>query len=109
MTYAAALSVVRRYLKEYLPEPMNPRAINEFKERTYSRWAANEIICRIIDEELKLPYHISGLEQRVPVEVVKEFVDELYTAWELSTKKDQKMVYSCALHTAEDILLRLYY
>lgn len=109
MTYAAALSVIRRYLDERLPEPTNPRAINEFKERTYSRWAANEILCRIMDEELKLPYHISGLEQRVPIEVVKEFIDELYTAWELTKKKDQKFVYSCALYTAEDILSKLYY
>lgn len=109
MTYAAALSVVRRYLDERLPEPMNSRAKTEFLERTYSRWAANEIIERIMEEELKLPYHISGLEQRVPIEVVKEFIDDLYSAWETTKNKQRKFMFSCAMHTAEDILCKLYY
>lgn len=109
MTYAAALSVVRRYLNERLPEPMNPRAKSEFQERTYSRWAADEIMSRIMEEELKLPYHISGLEQRVPVEVVREFIDELYTAWETTDNKQRKYAFSCALNTAEDIQCKLYY
>ena len=90
MNYATAVSVVRRYLEERLPEltrPPNPKAMDEFKDRSYSRWVANEIISRIMDEELKLPYHISGTEQRVPVEVVKEFIDELQYAWETTEKQ----------------------
>lgn len=110
MNYAAALAVVRRYSDEKLPVATNARPKSHvFDERSYSRWAADEILERIMEEELKLPYHISGLEQRVPIEIVKEYIDELYMAWESTTNKKRKYMYSTAMHTAEEILSLLYF
>ena len=110
MNYASALSVVRRYLDEKLPIATNSRANRlEFETRSYSRWAADEILERIMEEELKLPYHISGLEQRVPIEIVQEYIDELYTAWESTVDKKRKYMYSTAMHTADEILSLLYF
>lgn len=109
MTYVAAQAVVRRYLNERLPEPTNIRAKTDFLERTYSRWAANEIMERLMEEELKLPYHIGGLEQRIPIDLVGEFIDDLHAGWETTTNEDHKFMFSCAVNTAEDILCLLYY
>lgn len=110
MNYAAALTVVRRYSDERFPIATYPRMdISSFETRSYSRWAADEIQERIMAEELKLPYHISGLEQRVPIEIVQEYIDELYSAWESTVDEKRKYMYSTAMYTAEEILSLLYF
>lgn len=109
MTYAAAEEVIRRYLNENLPEPQHYWNKTEFEARTYSRWAANELLARIMEEELKLPYHISGLEQKVPVEVAQEFVYEMDLLWELTNDKRRRFMYATASHTADEILSKLYF
>lgn len=109
MNYAAAVSVVQRYLHEQLPIPVSTYSEEASKTRAYSRWTAEEIISRIMEEELKLPYHISGIEQRIPIEIVNEFIDELYTMWELSKVEEHKYMFSVSLHTAEEILSLFYF
>ena len=112
MNYAAAIRTIQRYLDEKLPEPVrppNPKAVDSFEERSHSRWAANELMERIMDEELKLPYHISGLEQKIPVEIAKEFIDELQYCWANADDPEKKRMFAAATYTVEDILSLLYF
>ena len=110
MNYSAAVSVILKYTDEHLPLPTYPRSDKlSFETRSYSRWAADEIQERIMAEELKLPYHISGTEQRVPIEIVREYIEELYTAWEATEDKKREYMYSVAMETAEEILCLLYF
>lgn len=109
MNYAAAVAVIRRYLDEKLPESTCCWNKHEAKIRSYSRWAANEIMARIMEEELRLPYHISGLEQRVPIEIAQEFVDEMGMLRKCASNRDQRDLYFQAEYIGEEILSLLYY
>lgn len=47
------------------------------KAESYSNWALNEILDRVLDETQKLPYHISGLEPEPVADIIREFVEEM--------------------------------
>lgn len=109
MNYAAAVSVIRRYLDEKIPEPSIYWNKHELKMRSYARWAANELMSRIMEEELRLPYHISGLEQKVPVEVAQEFVEEMRIRRTCASNREHRDLYFQAEYIGEEILGLLYF
>lgn len=47
------------------------------KAESYSKWALNEILNRVLDETQKLPYHISGLEPEPVSDIIREFISEM--------------------------------
>ena len=47
------------------------------KAESYSMWALNEILNRVLDETQKLPYHISGLEPEPVSDIIREFISEM--------------------------------
>lgn len=48
-----------------------------FKAESYSKWALNEILNRVLDETQKLPYHISGIEPEPVTDIIREFIEEM--------------------------------
>lgn len=47
------------------------------KAESYSKWALNEILNRVLDETQKLPYHISGIEPEPVSDIIREFIEEM--------------------------------
>lgn len=83
------IQMVLRYIDEYLPEPNGLWTKEAIAERSYSRWAAYEIIHRLTER----PFD-------PPEEVVEMFVLEL-TGYVLS---DAPEAFSAARDAAIDIL-----
>lgn len=87
-----AIFKIQNYLNNVLFEPSLNWPEDEFRERSYSRWAVNEIITRITDCPLD-----------PPDQVIELFLLEMimYTYLE---NESHDHVFSIASNTAEDIL-----
>lgn len=75
--YEHAIRKIQDYMDKNLPEMdvIFPRYL--FDIRSYARWAANEIIERLIREDSNFPPHITGKEPMTVLEVIDEFIDDI--------------------------------
>lgn len=103
--YETAISVIQEYMDENFFEPGRNWPKYEFFERSCSRWAADEIIRRLIDETEKLPPYISGQEPNPPIGVIHEFINELTYYSEYGEDKGKQAMFSIAKEAAIDIIL----
>ena len=87
-----AMSIVREYIDTYLFEPQINWPKYEFNVRSYSRWAAYEILGRIAN-------YMSTCD---PVIVISEFMDEMDEYLEMSELREVRLLYSTARETAEE-------
>lgn len=97
-----------RKVEEYVaalprPDPNDSRTMFEFK--TYSLWAAEEILERVIDEACLLPPHISGKESRSLSEVVEDFADEMEYYVETSKNDEPREIFAIARDEAKCLML----
>lgn len=99
-----AVSTIRNYIDTYLFEPKSNWPEDEFAARSYSRWAADYILDRIISESQKLPCHIAGIKSKTFTDIVQECIDELDYCSEIRDGKFCK-VFSIAKEVAIDIAL----
>lgn len=83
--------VIEEYISEYLFPPCFNWPEEEFKRRTYSRWAATEILERI------------RIDDRDPLDVIEEFSNEMDRYFELSDGYDNYYIFIVAKETADDI------
>ena len=93
MTHDMAIKELEEYMQIYLFEPGANWSEYYFKERSYSRWAANEILTRL-KEERKL----------TPVEITEEFISEMDDFSCMNKNPDSKLIFSIARDRAKDIL-----
>jgi hypothetical protein len=102
---------ISNYIDEELREPQADWSEEEFRIQSYSRWAANEILDRIIKEASKLPYHISGKELIPPVQIIVEFVDEMDYYADLNNEETFTGIerFSVAREAAKELLLWVLY
>lgn len=86
---------VLEYMEKYLFEPGYSWPIHIFDERSYSRWAA----CEIVERLMNRPYDPAD-------EVIEEFIFELSAYVYASTDDTSKrcQMFSIAKNAAEDIL-----
>lgn len=103
--YETAVSVIREYMDEYLFEPAHNWPRYEFKTRSYSIWAANEIINRINEEDMRAPQHITGRDPVPPLGIIHEFINELDRQMETDGTMQHQFILSTAKETAIDIIL----
>ena len=90
------ISIVLRFIEDHLFEPGGSWSRQVLKERAYSRWAAYEIVRRLMDH----PFD--------PVEVtIESFIFELIGAEYLAKNDKTAGMFSVAQDTAEDILCLL--
>ena len=68
--YEQDIAVITSYMRK-----RHARALP--KAESYSKWALNEILNRVLDETQKLPYHISGLEPEPVPDIIREFISEM--------------------------------
>ena len=85
------LSVIRDYADRYLEEPSCRLTKNWFKQKSYSRWAVNELI-RSIKESKTVP----------PILVVEDFIRKMDAFSVRNTKAS--FMFSVAHDVAENIL-----
>lgn len=97
------IATLERYMGEYLFEPSLGWFKDAYDMQVYSRWVANEILQRMMNEAMKLPEHISGVERRSAIEIVDEFIDDLECAYSGSHNHDAKLIFFMALDAAENI------
>lgn len=99
-----AVSTIKNYIDTYLFEPKGNWPEDEFAARSYSRWAADYILDRIINESQKLSNHITGIKSKTFTDIVQECIDELDYCSEIRDGKFCK-VFSIAKEVAIDIAL----
>lgn len=88
-----AAQAITDYIEEYLFEPDANWPKSWFNQRTYSRWAANEILELIIDNPLTSPMII-----------IDEFLIKMSYYSCMSENQNISIIFSTAVDTAEDIL-----
>lgn len=81
---------VENYINQTFPNPCEDRY------DSYSRWAAEEILERVIDEAMKLPAHITGEQPRTLKEVIQSFIDDMDYYSDISRWNTSRIVFSIA-------------
>lgn len=97
------ISKLERYIDTYLFIPSIGWFRDAYYVQVYSRWAAYEILERMMDEAMKLPEHISGIERRSALEIVDEFTDEMGYYYEASDDPHKKFIFYVAMNAAMSI------
>lgn len=83
-----AVILMEEYIDTRLPKIEDATEPYIFNLRSCMRWAAEEILNRLIRESMKLPTHVTGIQTPSATEIVAEFVDEMeYYASIAQTKK----------------------
>lgn len=103
--FESAISVIKKYMDDFLFEPKLTWPDNEFDTRCYSRWAAEEILERIILESEKLPEYITNKNVKKPLELIKDFINELHIYTQIYNDNKNSIIFYIAERTAIDIAL----
>lgn len=88
-----AVLAIQEYIDLYLFEPKITWPELEFTRRSYSRWAANEILERIKKDEYG----------RNPLDIIEEFMNEMDQYSELNNDHSVYSIFIVAKEEAEDI------
>ena len=90
-----AAELVVKYIETSLPPPQIEWGRREFDQRIYERWAAEEILSLLLNRG-----------EKDPVELIDGYLLSIVSA--TSTCVDnKKLIFSSAIHTAEEILKML--
>lgn len=92
--------IMEEYIRNNLPTEKK-----HFDIYAYSRWAAYEVLERIICETMKLPAHISGKEPLGAVDIVESFIDEMDYYQNTASSEYVKHVFQIAGDEGRCILL----
>ena len=88
--------IVLKYIDEYLSEPIESYSTKGLGQRSYSRWAAYEIIERLME----YPFN-------PPDEIVEAFIIEMTGYSYMAKDPRTARIFEIAMDTAEDILCLL--
>ncbi len=86
------ISKINSYIDTYLFEPQNTWPNIYFEERSYSRWAANEIIYLLLEQE-----------NIRPIELISRFAFLMGRYSDKSSNHKSQWIFSIAKDIAEDI------
>lgn len=75
---------------------------------SYSRWAADEILKRVINEAMKLPAHITGVELMTSVEIVESFIDEMDYYSYIASDDVARTIFSTAREEGKLVLTHIH-
>lgn len=89
----AQASVILNYMDENLFEPRLSWPKTEFSKRTYSRWAANEILCLIMEN----PFHSV-------TDIIDGFIFKMLYFSYMVKDEENGSKFLIAIEVAEDIL-----
>lgn len=103
MLCETAINIINGCFSTWLSEPKKEWSKEAFKERSYSRWAANEILLRLIEEEFQPPVYITGRDPLTPLDIINEFKSEIEFYYELCTNDKIRDALLIAIDTADEI------
>lgn len=89
-----AVDIIREYIQEYLFEPSVSWDKTEFMKRSYARWAAYEIVNRIMDN----PFDMI-------LDTIDCFIAEMVIYVCCGKSRQSSFIFQTAIETAEDIAL----
>lgn len=89
-----AVSIILNYMEECLFEPGLKWPDCYFDQRSYSRWAANEILEQIMNRPTELP-----------INIIEEFMIKMLFFSCKAENEHNSLVFSIAQDTAQDLLL----
>lgn len=92
-----AVLAIRAYMQKYLFIPRSNWPTDEFRRRSYSRWAADEIMKMIENDPIN----------QDPINNVEKFMDDMDHYLDLSENRDSYFIFMVAKETAEDIMCLL--
>lgn len=89
-----AISIIQEYIEQHLFSPSFSWPKDEFKKRSYSQWAAYEIINRIMDR----PFDMS-------ICIIENFICEtaMYACY--GEDEHRSLIFQTAVETAEELAL----
>lgn len=91
-----AILAVMDYADKHLFEPKNNWDKDEFKQRSYSRWAVSEMLTLLSEN----PFTLAD-------EIVYEFVVKMIYFKAICQNKSNEQIFSTAADIADDILMML--
>lgn len=97
--YEQDIAVITSYMRKRMP-------FATLKAESYSMWALNEILNRVLDETQKLPYHISGLEPEPVSDIIREFISEMEYYSTIATGMEVIFFIDIAKDEAERLLAK---
>lgn len=99
-----AIFVVRNHINNRLSETRKCLSESEFAFRSYSRWAAYEIMSRMAERTTRLPEFITGIPHDSPIDIIEEFLGEMDLYLDTSKTNQSRRIFTIAKNTGEDIL-----
>lgn len=97
--YEQDIAKITSYMRKRMP-------FATLKAESYSMWALNEILNRVLDETQKLPYHISGLEPEPVSDIIREFISEMEYYSTIATGMEVIFFIDIAKDEAERLLAK---
>ena len=91
---STAVSIIQRYIDEYLFSPSFTWPKYEFRKRSYQQWAAYEICDRIMDK----PFDD-------PITVIENFMFEMAMYACYGEDEQRSFIFQSAVETAEELSL----
>ena len=91
-----AVDTIREYIQENLFEPSFSWDKREFETRSYSRWAAYEVLNRVIDHPID-----------APLDTIENFVLEMAMYAHYGKNEHRSFIFQIAFETATEIALLL--
>ena len=105
MNEACLMRTIHEFSDAYLPTPSRMMSKPHFDKVSYSSWAINEILSRLVAEMYKLPPHITGRDPVPYFDIVQEFVDEMDYMAETTTDYHKRFIFLVAKETGDELLL----
>lgn len=101
--YDIEVSTIQDYIDECLFEPSYDWPEYEFNTRCYERWAANEILDRILRESMLFPENTYISPRKTLYRVIEDFMNEMDYQARFTDNKKHHLIFSTAKDTARDI------
>lgn len=102
--YDRDIKIIEDYIDEYLCSPELYLPDWEYDIQAYSRWAGEEVLERVIFEDLKLPPHITGIESKDTAEIIEEYISDIDYFYETCSDIHKKLIFFIARDVGMEIL-----
>lgn len=89
-----AVSIIKEYVDRHLFSPSFSWPKDEFEKRSYSQWAACEIINRIMDKPFEMP-----------ICIIESFICEMAMYACYGEDEHRSLIFQTAVETAEELIL----
>ena len=96
--------ILSNYIRKTYPSEYTCFSQYEFDKRSYSKWAATEILEMMCEEANKLPSYISGRETATAYDIVENFLIDMNYYAELCDDSRMQFMFATARDEAKKIL-----